>query len=139
MVHWTIGTTRQIGFCKWSNGPLARFTPFHDLHHLQDVNPTKLYLTPTALVDHLQPFTAIGNSLIVNGPLDHWHDTTNWFCKWSNGPLARFTPFTGCKSHNFQLNPRALVDHLQPFTAIGNSLIVNGPLDHWHDTTNWVL
>ena len=73
---------------KWSIGPLARHDKLgfvngpmdrrHDLHHLLDVNPTRLYLTPRALVDHLQPFTAIGNLLIVNGPLDHWHDTTNW-------------------------------------------------------------
>ena len=133
MVHWIIGTTRQIGFCKWSNGPSARFTPF------TDVNPTLLHSTLRALVDHLQPFTAIGNSLIVNGPLDHWHDTTNWFCKWSNGPLARFTPFTDVNPTLLHSTLRALVDHLQPFTAIGNSLIVNGPLDHWHDTTNWVL
>ena len=81
MVHWTIGTTRQIGFCKWSNGPSARFTPF--------TGCKSLYALPNlrALVDHLQPFTAIGNSLIVNGIYSEMLSTSVNGVNRANGPL----------------------------------------------------
>ena len=71
----------KLGFV---NGPMDRR---HDLHHLQDVNPTKLYLTPRALVDHLQPFTAIGNSLIVNGIYSEMLSTSVNGVNRANGPL----------------------------------------------------